>query len=247
MPHRPASRRRTLMSLYELSTLAHARHNIFDRWELPADDLQAKDAAPRLKTIWGKWSHQRKEELLLAVEGIARAEADKHAWNPRVQRERYEHLAKSAVSAARLAEDIATLFPPPWRRDQREIGTLVHKLDEFINAAYIATTFPARRRSASRARNLVQRVKPATTTKTRRMPPWELVRDLVWLASEGKVQPSERTIRRYLDEERRAKSPATLYWRRNWDLLRRVSRLTRTQGDINQFARALGQYLERPS
>lgn len=37
---------------------------------------------------------------------------------------------------------------------------------------------------------------------------WELIRDLAWLASQKKVRPDERTVRRYLDEATDMKNPA---------------------------------------
>ena len=75
-------------------------HDIFERWELPDDDLIAQNAAKRLARLWRRWSYKQKEELLLAVEGIVSAESAKQAWNPGV-RKRHQGLSQSAVAAAR--------------------------------------------------------------------------------------------------------------------------------------------------
>ena len=169
------------------------------------------------------------------------------AWNPQAQRERYERLCNSALSAAHLAEDIATVFPPPWEPENSEIGTLVTKLVEFVSGTLQATTLPVKQISATQASILVRRVKPIATSKTRRMPPWELLLDLVRVASKEKCDPSERTLRRYVDEQSRLKVPVYLHWKRNWDLIRRVNRLAPVRPDTEQFERAARQHLEGPS
>ena len=56
------------------------RFNIFRRWGLRDDDVNAKAVKARLARIWRGWSRERKMELLLTVESIVRAEADKQAW-----------------------------------------------------------------------------------------------------------------------------------------------------------------------
>ena len=214
-------------------------HDIFERWELPDDDLIAQNAAKRLARLWRRWSYKQKEELLLAVEGIVSAELAKQAWNPGV-RKRHQGLSQSAVAAARLAENIGTLFPPPWQGENQEIGRLVHKLFEFSRAGLDATARPARYRLTNSAKLLVGRTRPKA--------PWELLRDLVWLVSKNRCRPSERTVRRYLTEPL-PKLPVDAYWLRNWSLMNRVAQLTGTElpTDAEHFERAARYYVDGPS
>jgi hypothetical protein len=74
---------------------------------------------------------------------------------------------------------------------------------------------------------------------------WDLIRDLVWLASGDQADLDERSVRRYLEERSGAKSPAAAYWRRNWPLLREVARLA-PEKKRDLFEAAAKRYLDLP-
>ena len=56
---------------------------------------------------------------------------------------------------------------------------------------------------------------------------WELLRELVWLASGGTREPDERTVRRYLEKQRPAKDSAEAYWQSKLDLMGHAFRLAK--------------------
>ena len=94
------------------------------------------------------------------------------------------------------------------------------------------------------ARALLRMTKRSVSRKLRGMH-WELIPDLAWLASQKKVSPNERTVRRYLDEGRRVKDPAAVYWSRNWDLIQSARQLA-PEGRSERFEELLKQYLNAP-
>ena len=71
---------------------------------------------------------------------------------------------------------------------------------------------------------------------------WELIRDLAWLASQKKIRPDERTVRRYLDEGRDMKDPARICWERNWELIQNACRMAPTV-PLKPFEQLVRPYL----
>ncbi len=183
-----------------------------------ADDPRTFDILTRLHRIWPRLSAGDRELYLRTADRIAEAEIAKITWNPKAGAKRYVKLAKSALSAARLVRELSLIFPPPWAEEEAVIGDLVFELASFISGTVAATLPWDRDRAVDSATDLLRTAKKRIVRKAGRMH-WELIRDLVWLASRKKIAPDERTVRRYLAEQKRAKTPANACWKGNWELI----------------------------
>ena len=222
----------------------HPEFEYLDKWGVEWSDPQFKDIAKRLYGIWPRLSAEDRELYLRTAESIAEAEKAKSAWNPKAMRDQYTRLSKTAVAAARLANELGAMFPPPWTGERAPMGDLMQGLASFV-AGSLHATFPKDRDTAVHtARFLLQTTRRSVSRKGRGMH-WELIRDLAWLASQKKARPDERTVRRYLDEGRHVKTPAQARWEGNWDLIRNAFRLA-PNGPREPFEKLVKRYLKTP-
>jgi hypothetical protein len=219
----------------------------FLKWGISTDDHDASDTKRRLAKVRPELSIEEQVWYLMTAESIADAEKAKRVWNPKANVNKYRHLCKTATRAARLILAIDELVPSPWVDERSYIGEIVAGLNSVMQGILQATMLPSKNTSVGRATTILQQTKSLFSKRTSRMH-WELLQDLVWLASGKRIRPSERTVRRYLDEPRRSRSPVRDYWARNWDLLRRAGLLASpSRSDtIEAVAEDATQYLERP-
>ena len=194
--------------------------DVFHRWRLGRNDPDARVTAQHLAKTWARWPTEKRELLLRVAEWIAKVEKAKAAWNPKTQREAYKRVARAAVAAARLAEELCAMFPPPWKGDRACIGVTVAELASFMKAGHRATSVPNRYVAALVTADLIDEHRGSLTGRAH----WELLRDLAWLASGKRLLVSERTIRRYL-ERRHSRSLAAREWAAAWPLVRRIAPL----------------------
>jgi hypothetical protein len=204
----------------------------------------SKDIQKRLDKIWPRLSADDRELYLRTAESIAEAEKAKSAWNPKAVRDRYTRLSKNAVTAAKLANEIGAMFPSPWTGERAPMGDLIQGLAAFVAGSLHATYPTDTTKAVFTARALTRMTKREVSKKARGMH-WELICDLAWLASQQKVLPNERTVRRYLDERRGVKDPAAVCWSRNWDLIRSACRLA-PEARAEPFEKLLRRYLSAP-
>lgn len=218
--HKPGPEQRKLLA----KRLVNER---FRKWGLQDDDPTAKDVGARFVKLSLRVPEEALRSILETAESIVTAEKAKAAWNPKAYRKQYRRLSRTGVSAAKLAIEIAEIFPPPWEGEQAPLGLLIESLFLFVNGAVMATTHLSRETLSvlRNAHRTLQSTRPLLTGKTGRTH-WELIRDLVWLAS-GKrsVRLSERTIRRYLEEPNGPRIPEKDYWNSHWNDLVRLQRL----------------------
>ena len=199
------------------------------KWGVPPDesssDPRTSTILSQLYKVWPRLTADERRLYLQTAERIAEAEKAKGAWNPKASRKRSIRLTKSAVAAAKLVRELSSIFPPPWERDEGKIGELVFGLASFI-AGVLPATFPWDRDSAvDTASDTLRTAKKKIARKTGGMR-WELLRDLVWLAS-GKRDLNERTVRRYLDKRQHAKNPLDAFWRPHRESMENAFRLAR--------------------
>jgi len=221
---------RALLSGALKGTPEHPELSFLDKWGLKPrellEDPRASDILSRLYKVWPRLSANDRLLYLQIVENIAKAEKAKNAWNPKPVRSRHIRLAKDAAVAAELVCEISAIFPPPWEGEREPIGDLMRGLGSFMLAA-LAVSFPMDKAAAAAAASkLLRNAKKRIEKKARGMH-WELVRDLVWLASGQETTLDERTVRRYLEEQPFPKRPAYRVWQRNWDLVNTALRLAR--------------------
>ena len=178
------------------ASVAYYLHDISFRWKLQQDDKEVLVIWHRLANRWDGWSLDRRELLLKAVEVIVETEKQKQAWNPKAERARYERLYRSAITAAQLADEIVWVHGPHWKNIDAQAQDLVATLAGYVERVVAATYIHKVTLAGFRAQTLIDEV-----TKARggyRRPPWDLIRDLVWLASGKSRWVNESTIRRYL-------------------------------------------------
>jgi len=211
----------------------------YRRWGIGRGDLEGRAIAKKVTRIWAEWSVPDRYALLHIAERIAEAERLKAAWNPKVTRAAYRRLAGLAVDSARLADSLRLAFPPPWQGNAAEVGRLAADLAAFAHAV-LRSTFPDHSIATGVAAEMIERHRTSGKARV----PWELLRDLAWLASGKMYEVSERTIRRYSDR-RLAKMPTDEIWRKHWPLLRRTGALGR-QTSRDAFEALAKTYLARP-
>lgn len=240
-PPKPRRRRKDTVNLGQLMTNPELRSEIFlnafrkapefaflRKWGCPIQELvfepRASEVLSRMYKLWPRLTPGQRHLYLLTAESIAEAEKAKSEWNPKASRARYARLAKNAVAAANLVKEISAVYPPPWIGEKYKIGELVLGLASFISGTFSAT-FPWERDEAvATATGLLRTAKKRIARRTAGMR-WELLRDLVWLASGKRVELDERDVRRYLDQQRSGRNPAEAYLRPHWGLLFQASRL----------------------
>ena len=190
-------------------------------WGVRPDDPEARAVKSQLARM--RLSVEDQLWMLETAERIAEAERAKAAWNPKAQIAAYMTLCKVGTAAARLSREISELFPPPWTGERARVGLLLAELAAFIEGILTTTMIVKNSVAGAVASSTVR------TMKQRRSPGgrihWELLGDLCWLAS-GRTSRriSERSVRRYLDDQRRPRSPVAAYWKRNFKLVREAIR-----------------------
>lgn len=194
-------------------------------WGVQPDDPDAAAVRGQLERI--RLSVDDQSWLLETSENIAKAERAKAAWNPKGDLAQYMNLCKIATAAARLSKEIGELFSPPWTDERAPMGALVAELAAFIEGNFNATTVIGQDVSVAVATATVRAMKQRRSRNSHVH--WELISDLVWLASAKKARISERSVRRYLEDQRRPRTPVRDYWRRNFKLIREALRLNPLQ------------------
>jgi hypothetical protein len=213
-------------SLQGLSTAARPRDQLGEKlttWGVRPDDPDADAVRRRLARI--QLSFEDQFWLLQTAEHIAKAEKAKAVWNPKAQTGQYISLGKIATAAARLIKGISEVFPPPWTDERARMDSLVAELDALIEGTLAATMIINKETAVSLASLMVKSMRQRRCSPKGRVH-WELLQDLIWLASAkpgGRI--SERSVRRYLEDQRRSRSPVRAYWRRNSKLLQEAVRL----------------------
>ena len=209
---------------------------VSERWSVPRDDLDVRDIVSGWAKTWVQLSPERQFETLIAAETIARAEREKAAWNPKFAKDRYTGLAKKAIAAAELAEQLADLFPPPWEHSLAPIGNLINQLGQFVIDACKATVLE-KDILAGVAGKRIRAARPRSNVSAK-VPEWEMFGDLAWLASNRRHRADLRTLRRYRDELQKTKVPGAELFKNNWPLVQRIARMIPGQRD-NAFKRAI--------
>jgi len=116
------------------------------------------------------------------------------------------------------------MFPPPWTGAQTSIGILLAGLAAFIEGCFGATMFIGKDLSVSKARAMIRVTKQHRSKEKRRMH-FELIAELVWLASGQRTRISESSVRRYLGKTR-SEHPMSSFWKRHWRLLQEALRFS---------------------
>jgi hypothetical protein len=187
-----------------------------EAWGVKPDDLHAKDVKKRLAKTQLSLADQTL--LFSTAERIAEAEKVKVAWNLKVIGPRYSNLSRIVIAAARLSKEIREVFPPPWTDNRTRMGTLIAELAALIEGTFTATTIVDRDYTVLAASAMVRSMRRVRSSKGRIC--WDLLRELSWLASgksAGRI--SDRSLRRYLDDQRRLRSPVWAHLRRNFKLI----------------------------
>lgn len=184
-------------------------------WGIDSEDLDARAIGARVKRAWSKWEPFNRAALLRAADAVAAAERAKANWVPKKHRPRHRKLARCSVKAAELVVELAEMFPAPWTGTSREVGVLVTQLMALVDTALRATTVLDRDRAVWEAASHVRRLRKLPDGRV----PWELLRDLAWLASGKDFEFSERTLRRYLNHKA-LEPPAGRVWESNFPKLR---------------------------
>jgi hypothetical protein len=196
------------------------------KWGVRPDDPGADAVRRRLARIQLTVGDQF--WLFETAESIAEAEKAKAAWNPKAKAAQYTNLCKIVTAAARLSKEISEVFPPPWTDERARMGLLVAELAAFIEGTLAATMVVNKNFSVSLASATVRTMKRRRSPESRVY--WELLQDLIGLASAKKAgRISERSVRRYVEDQRMSRSPARAYWRRNFKLIQEAVRLNPLQ------------------
>jgi hypothetical protein len=231
--HKP--RHSELVSLQHLATVAARPPELagtellgerLKRWGVQSDDPSVIAVRKQLARI--QLSIEDQFWMFETAERIAAAEKAKAAWNPKAKAAQNLRLCKVVTAAARLIQEISAVFPPPWTEQRARLGLLVAEMAAFLEGTLAATMVVNKNAAVSLASATVRTMKQQRSPKGRVY--WELLQDLVWLAS-GKTagRISERSVRRYLEDQRMAESSARAYWRRHFELIQAAVRLTPLQ------------------
>jgi len=194
----------------------------FKSWGVPPDDLTVNAVRRRMARI--QLSIEDQYWLLETAEHIAAAETAKAAWNPKAKASEDLPLYKLVTAGARLIKKIAAVFPPPWTGERARLGAFVADMAAFLEGTLAATMVVDK--------NVVVSLASATARSMKQQRPpggrvyWELLQDLIGLASSktaGRI--SERSVRRYVEEQRMSQSAARAYWRKHFKLIQEAVRL----------------------
>jgi len=218
----------------------------FRKWRVPGQHAHAKAVRVRLAKIWPSLSEYERADFLETAEAIADAEKAKRAWNPKANRARYQRLCRNALDAARLAREISSMFPAPWDGERTPIGDLIAGLVDLVNGS-LEATFSTKDEKIRHACHKLKITRQRLSDK-KLGTNWELIRDLVWLASEQQADPDERSVRRYLQKPPRTKNPgARKYWKPYWGLILGVNQLPIETRRESGFEKAARSYLDSPA
>jgi hypothetical protein len=191
-------------------------------WGVRPDDPSVDAVRRRLARI--QLSIVDQSWLLETAERIAAAEKAKAAWNPKAKASQDLRLYKIVTAAARLIQEISAVFPPPWTEERARLGLLVAEMAAFLEGTLAATMVVNKNAVVSLASATARAMKQHRSPKSRVY--WELLQDLIWLASAktaGRI--SERSVRRYVEDQRMSRSAARAYWRRHFKLIQEAVRL----------------------
>lgn len=190
-------------------------------WGVRPDDPSAGAVRRRLARI--QLSIESQFWLLETAERIAEAEKAKAAWNPKAKASQDLRLCKIVTAAARLIKEVSEVFPPPWTEERARLGLLVSEMAAFMEATLVATMVVEKNASVSLASATVRTMKQNRAPKSPVY--WELLQDLVWLASAKKRRISERSVRRYVTDQHVSRSPTRAYLRRNFKVIQEAARI----------------------
>lgn len=195
-------------------------------WGVRFDDPDAVAVTRRMARI--RLSVGDQLWLFETAERIAEAEKAKAAWNPKAKATQYLNFCKIVKAAARLTIEVSKVFPPPWTEERARMGRFVGEMAAFMEGVLAATMIVTQNSAVFLASATVTNMKQSRPPKSRLY--WELLQDLIWLASAKRAgRMSERSVRRYVEGQRRARSPARAYWRRNFKLIQEAIRLNSPQ------------------
>ena len=195
-------------------------------WGVPPDDLTVDAVRRRMAKI--QLSIEDQFWLLETAERIAAAEKAKAAWNPKAKASQDLRLYKIVTAAARLIKEIGAVFPPPWTEERARLGAFVGEMAAFLEGTLAATMVVHKNAAVSLASATARTMKQHRPPRGRVY--WELLQDLIGLASAktaGRI--SERSVRRYVEEQRMSGSAASAYWRTHFKLIQEAVRLAPLQ------------------
>ena len=213
--------------------------DIFVRWGLDADDVDANKSAKQLARRCGSDDGHRRL-ILNVVDQVARAERAKLISKDAAVMKRSRDLASSGVRAARLARDIDKLmegrrFAMTWRawkdsRDQPELSKLVVRLIDFVSVTLHESSLRDQFLAIQLARIMLSDLKNELGIL-----PASLIARLACLADGRAVRTalSESTIRRYglkkvagkWEPQELTRTPAGRVWQKHWPLVVQVLKL----------------------
>lgn len=196
---------------------------VFRCWGVAKGDLDAKPVLHRLDLTWQRWTAHQRVLLWEAVNAIVSAEQAKVDWQPKSLKPAYQKAAQIARDAARLAHDLReTLAREP--NVIPALQALVSALEELARSGLWATANLQHDMAIMRAGAAVITLRRLTPRNSGRVS-WELLRELVWLASRKRHLVDEKTIRRYLSSKAASPTPVVEFWRRNFPIMRSVARV----------------------
>jgi hypothetical protein len=206
-----------------------------------ANDEHPKHVVRKVGQTWETWPNDLRRQLLATVNGIVQAENAKDAWKTRdpATNQRYEDLARSAVRAAELAQQIATWFPPPWDENTR---SLLMPLVEWAVCGLEETSSVDRDFAIQLAARMIAQLREDLKAAGKRMP-YALIAELATLAVGRDTVFDESTIRRYGDVT--LTLPTANYWREHFDVMIEIGRLVPGAEQSERFRELMHAFLQR--
>jgi hypothetical protein len=196
--------------------------DIFERWILAGDDLDAQAAKNKLQKLQPYWTEEQQFQLLRTAEAIAREIKARAAWErDREQRERYKNVARRCVTAARLARNLLRVFPPPWHGDRAVVGQLITSLLDLAVSGVQETALLDHGLAFALAHQAVVNLADVHKKTPKHLRPSSaLIAELAWLAGGKRYRiRDEHTIRRYRHARKSVMPPGAASWRNGWNLL----------------------------
>jgi hypothetical protein len=208
-----------------------------------ADDAHAKHVIAKVNRTWATWSGDLRWQLLATINRIVQAENAKDYWKTRDPdtTQRYHDLARSAVSAAELAKQIATWFPPLWDENTR---ALLMPLVEWAVGGLKETSSVDRDFAIKLAADSIAQLREALEAAGKRMP-FDLIAQLATLAAGRAPDLHESTIRRY-GRDVSLTLPTANYWRQHFDVMIEIGRLVPGAEQSERFRELMHAFLQPP-
>lgn len=168
--------------------------DLVERFHLGSDDVDGLAIVKRVNDAWEPWVPALRSQLLLTIDAFVQAENAKKVSkrDPEMGR-RYRQLARTAITAGELAMQMSKLFPPPW---DKHTHPLLDLLVAWANSGLIQTTVIDRDQARVVAGEMIDQLRDDLKTAGHKMP-YELMADLLWLATGRQKRFDESTIRRY--------------------------------------------------